>query len=501
MEIKREKLGNLNELITIELTSEDYREEVEKSLKTLKKTVTVPGFRRGNVPMGMLNKMYGKAVLVEETGKLFNKNLADFLKNENLDILFRPLQRSEVSIGNFNDFANVKIEMEIGLRPEINVNFDAAKNLLDYKILANEEDIHAQALSVRKRFGKFSSAQVIEEDDMLLLTVVPPEGNEFMSSLMFDYLKEDARKDFIGKNLHDEMDIDTTRIFKGDYERATFLKIKVGELEKAPSNVHIKIDAIHHVEIAELNADFFAQAYPDGSITDEAGFLQDLKEQTEFIFQRKYASHYTNKVMDALLKATPIELPEEFLKKYLEEDQEIGTESIDEIYPNFKERLNYILLENQLAKDFDIQVHNDDIIEHVYHYLRRNYAFGATEVLSKEQEDMLYEQTAKMLETEDNAKTARGNVFFEKLTSELKNKLNPKVKELTVTDFLAEISGENKNTEKKKTKKAAKEDKTEEAKEEKSETPKEKKKETPKAKTTKPKKSSTNETSKENLTD
>ena len=470
MEIKRENLGNLNELITIEFTPEDYQVNVEKSLKELKQKANIPGFRKGNVPKGMINKMYGKSVLADEITKMTNDKIFDYLKNEKLDIFFEPLAHPEKTIGDFDKPENFSFSFEVGLRPEIEVNFDTAKKITDYKIVAQDKEIDDEVMSMRKRVGKFSSNEVVAQDDMLLVTVTPGEGEEFTSSLILSYIKEDETKNFVGKNLQDEIDIDTTKVFKSDYERSTFLKVKMEELENAPVKVHIKIDAIHHMELSDLDAEFFEKMFPDGSVTDEAGLRQNIKNQIELRHVNDTIMIYRNKVMEALLEATQIELPDEFIKKYLVETQEQYTnETIEATYPDVKKSIDFQLIEDQVTRDFNINIEREEVMAYMENYIRLSY-FGTSEILSKEQEDMVYRFVGEMIQKQENVKNAYENIFFEKLTQGFKDKLNPKVKELSFEKFVDEVTG-------KKEEKKVKKDKEE------------KKEESSKPKTTKSKKS------------
>lgn len=461
MEIKRENMGNLNELVTIHFTPEDYQAEVEKSLKELKRKANVPGFRKGNVPIGMINKMYGKSVLAEEITKLTNHKIFDYLKEENLNILFEPLAHPEKTEGDFDKPENFSFSFEIGLCPEITVNFDTAKKITNYKIVAEEKAIDEEVMTMRKRVGKFSSNEVVAEDDMLLVTVTPEEGEEFTSSLILNYIKEDEVKNFVGKKLHDEMDIDTTTVFKSDHERSTFLKVKMSEMEKASKTVHVKIDAIHHMEPADLDGEFFDKMFPDGSVTDEAGLRENIKNQIELRHVNDTNMVYRNKVMEALLEATPVELPDEFIKKYLvETKEEYTSETIDEVYPDVKKSIDFQLIEDKVTKDFAINIEKEEVMAYIENYIRLSY-FGTADVLEKEQEDVVQRFVGEMIQKQENVKNAYENLFFEKLTQAFKDKLNPKKKELSFEKFVDEVTGKKKETTKAKAK-TAKDKKSEE---------------------------------------
>ena len=78
-------------IVKLEIVKADYEANVEKSLRNLRQKANMPGFRKGMVPMGMVKKMYGKHVLVEEVNKLISENLFKYIRENNLNILGEPM--------------------------------------------------------------------------------------------------------------------------------------------------------------------------------------------------------------------------------------------------------------------------------------------------------------------------------------------------------------------------------------------------------------------------
>jgi len=442
MNIKRENIGLLNELITIELLASDYQEKVAKSLRDLKQKARVPGFRPGHVPMGMIEKMYKKAVVVEEISKLTNDEIYKYLTENGSDILFEAIAREDKTEGDFEKADNFSFSFEIGLRPEIAVNYAEAKKVTLYKVIAEEQEIDKEVTDMQRRVGKFSSTEEVAEQDMLLVSVnrLDGEGEEFTSSLLLDYVKEEELKSFIGKKLHEEMTIDTTQIFKSDYERATFLKIKTEEFGNAPQTVRIKINAIHHRELAEINSEFFDRLFPDGSVTNEADLRSKIKEQIEWRHVNETNAVFYNEVLKTFIEKTAIELPDAFIKRYLVENkQQYTAESVEEKYDDIKKSIAHQLIEDQIAKDCAVSVENEEVMQYLEDYVRLSH-FGTNAKMDTEVEKQVSAYIQQMLKNKENVKNAYENIYREKITGGLKVKLQPKLKECTFEDFLSEIS-------------------------------------------------------------
>ena len=92
----------------MEIVKADYADKVEKSLRSFRRKAEMPGFRKGMVPMGMVKKMYGKHVLVEEINKLVSENLYNYIRENKLNILGEPLpnetEQKEINFDTQEDF-------------------------------------------------------------------------------------------------------------------------------------------------------------------------------------------------------------------------------------------------------------------------------------------------------------------------------------------------------------------------------------------------------------
>jgi len=443
MDIKRENIGHLNELVTIDISPSDYQSEVEKSLKELKRKANIPGFRKGMVPMGMIEKMYGKSVRADEIVKLTNDKFYQYLKENNLSVLFDPIACQDKTVDDFEKAENFSFSFEIGLRPDVTVDYEVAKKVINYKITATNEEIDTEIAALCKRAGTYAAGETVEEEDFLLVTVNPTDGREkFTSTITLNYVKDDELKNFIGKKIGDEMEFDTKLVFKSDYECSTFLKVKMEELKSVSTEVHIKIDSIHHIVPSELNADFFAKVFPDGNVNTESELRKIIKHQIELRHVNDTNTLFRYKAMEALVEQASFSLPDDFIKKYLvDKKEEYTAENIEEKYNEIKKSINYQLIEEQIAKDCHIDITREEILNYMDAYVRHSY-FGTTQILEDEQEERVKQLSAEMMKKEENIKNAYDNLFFEKLIQALKGKLNPKIKELSFKDFVNEISGQ-----------------------------------------------------------
>ena len=216
MNITLENIDALNAIVKVDIVKEDYSEKIEKILTNYKKTANVPGFRKGHVPMGMVKKQYGKAVLVDEVNKLLQDALNKYLTEEKLDVLGQPLPRPQEDID--WDGENFSFEFELGLAPEFEVNLKSKKAITHYKIVAGEKMINDQVENIQKQYGKLISQDTVEKDSEISGTFKNEEKNiDNTVTLTLDKFKGAANaKKFLGKKAGDIIELKTKGLFNDD---------------------------------------------------------------------------------------------------------------------------------------------------------------------------------------------------------------------------------------------------------------------------------------------
>jgi len=163
MNITKEQVDALNAVVTVTITKEDYKTNVDKALYNYRKTASIPGFRKGAIPVSLIQKQYGKPVLLEEVNKLLQTSLNNFLAKEKLDILGNPLPKINED---FNwDAEDFTFQFELGLAPEFTVDLSAKNNITRYNIIADDAMLNEQVERIQKQYGKLISKDTVEEGD------------------------------------------------------------------------------------------------------------------------------------------------------------------------------------------------------------------------------------------------------------------------------------------------------------------------------------------------
>ena len=188
MNITRENKDALNAVVKIDIEKNDYSEKVEKILTDYRKSANIPGFRKGQVPLGLIKKQYGKAVLVDEVNKLLQESLGKYLNDEKLDVLGNPLPKQQDDID--WDADAFSFEFEIGLSPEFDIKLNGRKSIKHYTIIADDKMIDDQISNIQKQYGQLiSKSEVTDGDEVTGVFFNDEEGIESTTTISLDKIK------------------------------------------------------------------------------------------------------------------------------------------------------------------------------------------------------------------------------------------------------------------------------------------------------------------------
>ncbi|MFT4155612.1 trigger factor [Parafilimonas sp.] len=372
--ISRENIGLLNDKLTVNLSKEDYMPSFEKSLKTYAKNANIPGFRKGMVPAGLVKKMYGQSVFTDEVLRTVEKELNNYVTSEKLDIFAQPLpfenDSRQLDMNNPGDYA---FAFEIGLKPDIHINISELKGTF-YKIQVEDSVVEDEVNRLRSRYGKMTEPETVSNEEDVLnvkFAEADAEGNaveggiEKDNSLLVKYFAPEVREQLMGKKKDDTILIQLNKAFE-DKER-DFVMEDLG-LDKADAAAAEKffsltITKIGFVEKAELNEEFFKGIYPEGNVTNEEEFRNAVKADIQKYYDAQSSNQFQDQLYHQLVDHTPIEFPENFLKRWLEAGSEKAKtpEEAEKELPSFLNQLKWTLISSKLINENAITVERDEI--------------------------------------------------------------------------------------------------------------------------------------------
>ena len=374
--VTRENIGQLNDKITVKLSKEDYLPSFEKALKNYSKQANIPGFRKGMVPAGLIRKMHGQSVFTDEVLRTVEKQLSDFMVNEKLEIFAQPLPLPENDSANLDHMAPAEyaFAFEVGLKPEIKVADLGAAKLPYYKITVSDEMLDEETNRLQLRNGNMTEPEQVDNDENVLnLTfeeldengAVKDDGIKKENSVLVKYFAPAFRSQLMGKKKDDVFQLTLEDAFE-EKEREWILGdlgLSKDDPAAAGKQFQATITKVGMVEKAPLDENLFKAVFPGQEIADEAGFRSALKEDIELQLDNQSRNQLYDSIYHYLLDQTQIEFPETFLKRWMQQggEQPKTAEQAEKEYPSFANSLKWTLIVDQLTKENNIEVTQDDL--------------------------------------------------------------------------------------------------------------------------------------------
>jgi len=441
MNITRNNVDALNAIVTVEVAKNDYAEKVNKVLADYRKNAAIKGFRKGTVPMSLIQKQYGKAILLEEVNKLLQDNLNKYLVAEKLDILGNPLPKVTED---FNwDVEDYKFEFELGLAPEFTVDLAAKNNLVQYKIVADDKMLNDQIARIQKQYGKLIAKDAVEEgNDVSGFFTNEEKGINNRTTLSLDtFADKKTAKSFIGKKVGDVVTLKTKGLFDDDHKLMDALAIGHDNVHGLDIELTFTIDEVVGHELATLDQELFDKLFGPKVVTSVAELKAKIKEDAEQQFTQQADQKFLNDVTESLIASTKFDLPASFLKKWIQTAGEnpMNAEEAEAEYNKSENGLRYQLIEGKIMADNNLQITFEELKDYTSNVIKKQMAqFGQMNPTDEDVQGIV----ARVMSNQDEVKRLSEQVMSEKMLNLFKDKVKAKTKEVSYDDFIKAMYGE-----------------------------------------------------------
>ena len=376
-EVTRENIGLLHDKLTVKLNKEDYYPSFEKSIKDYSKKANIPGFRKGMVPAGMVKKMYGASVFYDVVIKEVEKEIQNYLTTEKPEFFAQPLPMStDLRNLDMNNPEAYEFPFEIGLKPQIDIDFSTIKPTL-HKVKVSDEMVDEEIERLQNRHGKMQDPEIVTSEENVLnvnFGEVDKEGNSVQdgiskdNSLLVKYFTPAFREQLMGKKKDDEIDLQINSAFEEKERKWIVSDLGLSKEDAAADDKYfkLKITKIGLVEKRELNEEFFNEALPGKELKNEDEFRIELKVEIQKHWDSQSRVQLHDQIYHSLLD-TPIQFPDEFLKRWLQRggEKEKTTEEVEHEFPSFTNQLKWTLISDKLIKENNLEVSEEELRENM----------------------------------------------------------------------------------------------------------------------------------------
>lgn len=443
MNISLQNVNNVSAVLTVQIEKADYQAKVEKSLKTLRQRVNMPGFRKGMVPMGLIKKQYGTSVLVEEIDKLMQEKVGEYIRENKVDMLGTPLPKE--SNANFETDETFEFAFDIALAPQFNVELSSNDSIDYYDIDVTDEMVNQQVKMYAQRAGKYDKVEDYQEGDMLkgLLAELDENGNTKEGGVQVEgavmmptYMKNDEQKAiFNGVKVNTVLTFNPAVAFdNNEAELSSLLKLKKEELAEHKGDFSFQVEEITRMVPGDLNQELFDQVLGKDKAHNEDEFRAEVKasiaKQFEADSDYKFLVDVRNYIVGKIGK---LEFADDLMKRImLDNNKDKGEEFVAEHYDKSIEELTWHLIKEKLVAANEIKVEQADIAAQAKEATRAQFAqYGMINV----PDELLENYSQEMLKKRESVGALVNRSIEAKLSAVLKGQVTLNHKTVSAEEF------------------------------------------------------------------
>lgn len=367
MNITLNKQNSTEGSLNIVLTETDYLPKVEEKVKDYSRKASIKGFRQGKVPAGVIKKMFGKSILVEEVNHLISHSISDYIKNNKLKVLGDPIPNEEkartIDWDNQKDF---EFEFQIGMVEDFKVDLSTKVKVTSHPIEIDQKVIDETLTDIKRRYGKVSYPEVSEAQDNLFGEISVKGSDEKKGSyISIEKIEKKEQKKFIGLKKEEVVEFEVEKALADESERARALNLSEEEAKQAKGTYVFTVTSVSRVETAELNQELFDKVFGSEVVKTEEEFLSKIRETITENYKRETDHLLDHEIQHYFVDNTKISMPENFLKTWLKNTSagKVTDEVLEKEFSQYKESLKWDLIKNQITEEKSITVEGDEVRE------------------------------------------------------------------------------------------------------------------------------------------
>lgn len=446
MNVTLDKTDNVSAVLNVSIEENDYKPAVEKKLKEIARNANIPGFRKGHVPAGMIQKRFGKQATSDAINDIVYNAVVGYIRDNKLAVLGQPVpvDVKELDLDNQKDF---QFQYLLALVPEINVELNKDVHIPYYKINVTDEMVNEQSDKFRERFGAQVPGETVEPNALVKGSIIEldAEGNvktdedaiQMINGIVAPmYFKDKAEAEkFAGKKIDDKVVFNPWKTCDGNpAELSSMLGIDKEKAADVKGDFEMAISEIIVVRPAELNQELFDNVLGKDAATDESQYLagvktmieRDLEQNSKYVFRADVQKYMTEKYGN-------MEIPAETLKKWLIATNEgINAENVDTEFEKMLPSLKWQLIKERMAELCEIKIEEKDLTDFAKMIARQQFAqYGMTNV----PDDTLEEYAKRILADKNYRPRLIEEVGDSKLFNAVEAKVSLDEKAVSLDEF------------------------------------------------------------------
>ena len=417
MNISQNKVDDLNLELTLSIGKDDYADRRKKKLNEHRKTAEIKGFRKGMVPMSLIEKIYGQSALVDSVNDIIADSLNNFIKENNLKVVGEPLPSEDQAT-----------------TPDIVLDLSKEDRIPYYNIEVKDAAKAEMKENLLKQYGSLEDGQEAKADDFIIVDFEQGDTKVEGTYVAIRNIDEAVRDSFIGIKPGETREINVNETFTNESDRASMLKVKKEDLAGLDPMFKMTVKNVKTFVPAPMDQNTFDKIFGAGNVKSEEEFDAKVAERLQSEYTQESEFRFSKDAKEYLVKKAAVALPEKFLKRWIfvANDGKFTMEEIEKEFDMFLEDFRWNMVRGYLMDKYQVKVEEADLLASAKAFAAYQFAmYGIGNV----PDDQLETYAKSILSQEKEGRRVLEQVEDQKTLEAVRGVVTLDTKSVTVEEF------------------------------------------------------------------
>ncbi|MBE6215230.1 MAG: trigger factor [Bacteroidales bacterium] len=431
MKIEQNRIDDLNIELSLSVTKDDYSDSRKKRLNDYRKKAEIKGFRKGMVPMSLVEKMYGQTALVDAVNDVISEGLNNFIQENNFRVLGEPLPSEEHIQNEWNDGNDFNFKFDLALNPEVSFELSSADEVVYYTITVTEAAKNEMKNNLLKQYGSLEDGEAAKEDDFIIVDFEQGDMKVEGTYVALRNVSQAARASFVGVKSGDVLDVNVNEAFENETDRSSMLKVSKEEMANLDPMFKMTVKNVKTFVNAPLTEETFEKIF---GVKTEAEFDAKVEERIRAEYAQEADFRFSKDAKAFLLEKAGVTVAEKFLKRwvYVVNEGKFTMEDIEKDWDLFIADYKWQMVRSYLMNKYEVKIEEADLLASAKGFAAYQFAmYGMNNVPDEQLESF----AKNILSQEEQGRRILDQVENEKTFAAVRNVVTLKKKKISVEKF------------------------------------------------------------------
>ena len=431
MKIEQNRIDDLNLELALTVTKEDYSDSRKKRLSEYRKKAEIKGFRKGMVPMSLVEKMYGQTALVDAVNDVIAEGLNNYIQENNFRVLGEPLPSEEHIQNEWNDGNDFNFKFDLALNPEVSFELSSADEVPYYTITVTEAAKNEMKNNLLKQYGSLEDGEAAKEEDFIIVDFEQGDMKVEGTYVALRNVAEAARASFVGVKAGDVLDVNVNEAFENETDRSSMLKVSKEELANLDPMFKMTVKNVKTFVNAPLVEETFEKIF---GVKTEAEFNAKIEERIRAEYAQEADFRFSKDAKTFLLEKADVTVAEKFLKRwvYVVNEGKFSMEDIEKDWDLFIADYKWQMVRSYLMNKYEVKIEEADLLASAKGFAAYQFAmYGMNNVPDEQLESF----AKNILSQEEQGRRILDQVENEKTFAAVREVVTLKKKKISVEKF------------------------------------------------------------------